>query len=169
MCLYIGRGPNNIHSSYPTNLFLIGVIMWNIQILGNFLCPMVESDNVFCGGHFSIDGFFTKSPFMLLFSVSRCLWIDLTNHGCKTPLPTLCEWKLQEVSRLTFPLWYQNKKNNPIDFWQKVSPTSNLNQSSKSFIRWELMRRGPDDCTVKMFCLSTSNTDPSKTQSRLMS
>ena len=26
---------------------------------------------------------------MLLFSVERCLWIDPTNHGCKTPLPPL--------------------------------------------------------------------------------
>lgn len=48
---------------------------------------------------------------MLLFSVERCLWIDPTNHGCKTPLPfapPLWKLQMQEVSRLTFPL-YQNR------------------------------------------------------------
>ena len=63
---------------------------------------------------------------MLLFPVERCLWIDPTHHGCKTPLPfapPLWKLQMQEVSRLTFPLC-QNRNKESNGFLTEIESTS---------------------------------------------
>ena len=137
---YIERGQNNIQSGYHLNLFLIGIRMWNTDF-GQFLVPhMMESDNLlsswFCKRHFlkSAYNFYLSSCDAFVLIVERCLWIDPTNHGCKTPLPfapPLWKLQMQEVSRLTFPL-YQNRKKESNGFHLFGSTLRKLRHSTFS-------------------------------------